>query len=262
MTIKRVLGAFWWMALAALFLAPGAIAQTSVTLTGVQGTSYDGIYVSPYYATVNGVTNTPVVCDDFGDESTLGSQWNATVTPLSGVSSSNTAWGKDLADLSLYYPVVYLTQQVLQQAPGSPNQIIDTYLLWAVFDPSGVEGYLAKYAVNTGPLTTAALCNDIFGTVGCTSSVALPGSMLYNAENATYTASEFSNFEVISPNIGTSSTVCTAESTGMTACAAQEFIARVPEGGAAFAYLFLAGLCCFGAIYARSRCHNASVKTA
>jgi hypothetical protein len=260
--MKRAFGFLGWGILAAIFLAQVAVAQTSLTLTGVQGTSYDGIYVSPYYATVNGVTNTPVVCDDFGDESTIGSTWNATVTSLSSVSSSSTAWGKEGANLSLYYPVAYLTQQVLQQAPGSTSQIIDTFLLWAVFDPSGVESYLAANAINSGPLTTAALCKDIFGTVGCTSPVALPGSMLYNAENATYTASEFSNMDVISPNIGGSSSVCTAESNGRTACAAQEFIARVPEGGAAFAYLFLAALCCFGTIYTRSRRRHASLESA
>lgn len=46
MTIKRVVETFWWVALAALFLAPGAVAQTSMVLTGPPpGNTYDGVYV-------------------------------------------------------------------------------------------------------------------------------------------------------------------------------------------------------------------------
>jgi hypothetical protein len=256
MTMNRAIRISLWVGIAALSLGTWAVAQTSVTLTGVQGTSYDGIYVSPYYATVNGVPNTPVVCDDFGDESTLGSTWNAGTTAFGGISSTNTAWGKEGANLALYNSVAYLTLQVLQQMPGSSSQILDTYALWAVFDPSGVEGYLAAHPITgpSGTLTTATLCDEIFGTSnGCTSSTAASGGSLYTVENSTYTAGEFSGLEVISPDVSGTSTLCTAESTGTTACPAQEFVAIVPEGGSALAYLFLAGLCCFGAIGMRSR---------
>src|SRR6476660_752402 len=119
-------------------LASVAFAQTSVTLTGVAGQSYDGIYVSPYYATVGG-TSTVVVCDDFADESSIGSTWNAQTTSFSNVNSSNTSWGLAGQNTSLYGAVGYLTNLVLAAAPGSTAQIIDTFALWAVFDPSGVE---------------------------------------------------------------------------------------------------------------------------
>jgi len=252
-TMKRAMRTLWWAAIAALCFAPSAVSQTSVTLTSPPpGDSYDGIYVSPYFATVGGVANTAVVCDDFADETSIGSTWNATITQFSGMSSTNTAWGNAGAALTLYNPVAWLTLQVLQQTPGSLGQIIDSYALWAVFDPTGVESYLASHPITGGSLTTADLCDDIFGgTSGCTTSTASPGSLLYTAENQTYTTGEFANMEIIAPDITGSNPakVCTAG----TNCPAQEFISVVSEGGAALAYLFLAGLCCFGAMFLRSR---------
>jgi len=234
----------------ALCLVAMASAQTSVTLTGVSGQVYDGIYVSPYYATVGGVANTPVICDDFGDDSFLNSTWNASVTSFSNINSSNTAWGLAGANTALYGAVGYLTNLILSAAPGSTTQVIDTFALWAVFDPKGVEQYLASHPVTSGPLTTAALCSAIFGTSGCTSATAVAGGLLYTAENSGYTAGQF-NLVVLTPDLTGTSKLCTAESGN---CVAQEFISiSVPEGGTTAAYLLLAGSCCLGAIFLRSR---------
>src|ERR1039458_10235900 len=94
MTMTRAIRISLWVGIAALSLGTWAVAQTSVTLTGPPpGNVYDNIYMSPYYATVGGVTSTPVVCDDFGDDSTL-STWKATITPFSSISGTNTAWGR------------------------------------------------------------------------------------------------------------------------------------------------------------------------
>jgi len=230
-----------------LCLGTWAIAQTSVTLTApAPGPSYDGIYVSPYYATVGGVANTPVVCDDFGDNSSL-STWNATVTAFSGLTApTGTSWSMAGKGLSSYDAVAWLTTQVLSQVPGSTGQIIDSFADWAVFDPSGVASYLLSNPVSGGPLTTAQLCMDIFGSAGCTKTwIQANGGLLAKA----YGASGGYGLEIISPDKPGTSMVCKAE----TGCPAQEFIAAIPEGGAALAYLLLAGLCCFGAIRMRSR---------
>ena len=40
MTMNRVLGVFWWVGLAVFFLVPGAVAQTSMTLTGSTAGQY------------------------------------------------------------------------------------------------------------------------------------------------------------------------------------------------------------------------------
>lgn len=244
---------FWLVAFAVFSLSSFSVAQVSTTLTSPgSGASYDGIYVSPYYATVGGVANTPVVCDDFGDESWVGSSWNASVTSFSNISGSTTAWGNAGANLSLYGAVGYLTQLVLSAPAGSLNQIIDTYALWAVFDPSGVESYLASHPITAGSLTTAQLCDDIFGdSTGC-SSTSITGGLLGTAEK--YGSSQFANLEILSPMVN--GAVCTAESGN---CPAQEFIVEVPEGGSTLAYLALAGFCCLIAVFRSRRMQRLAV---
>jgi hypothetical protein len=260
--MKRVVRISLWVGTAALSLASWAVGQTSVTLTApAPGPSYDGIYVSPYYATVGGVANTPVVCDDFADDSTL-STWTATITPFSGLSApTNTSWSLAGKNLTQYDAVAWLTLQVLQQTSGSTGQIIYTFADWALFDPTGVASYLTNNPITTGSLTTAALCNDIFGagafntaTKVCTSGV---GGLLATAYGAAVPSGGY-NLEIISPNTPGTNNVCKAE----TGCPAQEFIAVVPEGGAALAYLLLAGFCCFGAMFARSRRKVSSISAA
>jgi hypothetical protein len=250
MTRKRAIRVFLSVGIAALSLGTWAVAQTSVTLTGPPpGYAYDGIYMSPYYATVGGATNTAVVCDDFGDESTL-STWNATITPFSGISPTNTSWSLAGKTLTQYDAVAWLTLQVLQQTPGTTGQIIYSFADWALFDPNGVASYLTNNPVTSG-LTTADLCNDIFGAGAFSSNVchAGTGGLLGSAYGASVPSGGY-NLEIISPDITGTTKICQAE----TGCAAQEFIAvAVPEGGAAVGYLLLAGLSCLGAVFVRSR---------
>jgi hypothetical protein len=231
-------------AIATICLAIPAFAQISVILTGpTSGPVYDGIHMSPYYATVGGVANSAVVCGDFGDDSYFNSTWNATVTSFSSISSGNTSWGLAGANKSLYGAVGYLMNLVLSAAPGSTTQVIDTFALWPVFDPSGVKKYLASNPITSGPLTTAALCSDIFGTAGCTSATAMKGGLLHAAENGGYATSGFLNLTVLPPDA--TGTICKAGH----GCGAQEFITvSVPEGGSTIAYLLVAGLCLVGAM--------------
>jgi hypothetical protein len=249
MTKNKIIRVVLWVGVA-LSLGTWAMGQTPVQLTAPSpGPSYDGIYVSPYYAMVNGV-NTAIVCDDFGDNTTIGDKWNATITSFSGLTvPTGTSW--DLAGkgtLANYDALGWLTAQVLAQASGSVGQIIDTFADWAVFDPSGVASYLKSNPVTSGPLTTAALCTDIFGTAGCTGTwVQADGGLLATAYGSPVPSGGY-GFEILSPD-GSNGKVCTAENN----CAAQEFVAVVPEGGAALAYLLLAGFCCFGAIRMRAR---------
>jgi hypothetical protein len=239
---------------AAICLASAAFSQTSVTLTGpTSGPVYDGIYMSPYYATVGGVANTPVICDDFADDSYFGTTWNATVTPFSGITSSNTSWGLAGANISSYAEVGYFAAQILAAAPGSVNQIVNSFAMWAVFDPSGVKNYLNTYPVLSGALTTATLCIDIFGSAGCGTGPST-GGLLATFANV----SGFSNFAVLSPDVTGTTSLCAAGH----GCVAQEFIVSVPEGGTTVAYLLLAGFCCLGAMFLRSRRQLATRTTA
>jgi hypothetical protein len=235
-----------------LFFATSALAQVSVTETSpAPGPYYDGIYISPYYATVNGTTSTPIICDDFIDETGQGSHWNASVTSFSNISGTNTSWGvaqtgqttplSPAQVTALYGAVGYLANQLFTQHLSFNQQVIDTYALWAVFDPSGVMSYLNSYsgtsASQTTNLTTAELYAEIFGANG----------LLAFAESFT-NPSQFSNLEVLSPV--TAGQICAAGS-----CPAQEFVAMVPvpEGGTAIGYLLLAGLVCAGALMLKSQ---------
>jgi len=242
-------------------LAPMAFAQTTqVNLTGVVGQSYDGIYISPYYATVGGATNTPIICDDFADESKLPSTWTATATSFSSISSSpaNTSWALAGNSMTLPGPLGQLYGEVgyfatLLLSPsiqGTTNQIIYTSAMWAVFDPTGVEQWLTSGSHgSTSGISTGDLCTAIFGTEGCAWKV---GDTLGGQLATAYAASasgQYSNLVVLSPN-NSNGTICAAEH----GCAAQEFIyVSVPDGGTAAAYLLLSGFCCLGAIFLRSR---------
>jgi hypothetical protein len=233
------------VAVAVLCIAPWAVTQ-NVTLTSAGSNIYDNIYVSPYYATVNGAPNTPIVCDDFKDDSHLNTSWTGNIVAFSSLATPGglaaTAWGSVSNALQLYEEAAWLTEGVLKQAAGTQGQINYSFAVWAVFDPSGVASYLD----NGGHPSAAdiALCNAIFGSGGCGSSN-VTGGLLGLAQGNSYTLSEFSNVSIITPLVN--GTTCTAGS-----CPEQEFI-EVPEGGAAVAYLFLAGLCCCGAMLLRSR---------
>jgi hypothetical protein len=260
MPLKRVFEALCLGALSALFLAQLAVAQTSMVLTGPPpGNVYDGIYMSPYYATVGGSTNVPVICDDFADDTSIGDHWTATATAFPTSSGSlGTSWGLAGKITAQYDEVAWLAERLfslpssVQPTNALTQQVIDSFAIWAVFDPTGVASYLNSNYLSTN----AALCADIFGSAGCTSSwVASDGGLLASAYYAPVPSGGYS-LEVLSPDSGSS--VCVAGNH----CAAQEFIAMVPEGGAAFAYLFLAALCCFGAIYARSRRHSTGAAAA
>jgi hypothetical protein len=222
--------------------------------------------MSPYYASVGGVTNTPVVCDDFGDNSTL-STWKATITPFSGITSTNTSWGLAGGTLAQYNEVGWFTLALIkiptsvQPTNALTQQVIDSFAMWAIFDPSGVASYLKNFSGNSA--NNLALCADIFGSYGCgwTSADGTPNGSAY--ASVTGPPPGGYNLVVISPNVpGTSNPVqlCAA---GNNSCVAQEFIAvSVPEGGAAVGYLFLAGLCCFGAMFLRSRRQTGTVSPA
>jgi hypothetical protein len=215
--------------------------------------------MSPYYATVGGATNTPVVCDDFGDDSTL-STWNATITPFSSISGTNTSWGLAGGTLPQYNEVAWFTLALLnmpttaQPTNALTQQVIDSFALWAIFDPSGVASYLENFSGNSA--NNATLCTDIFGSYGCkwTNADGTPNGSAYASVTAPPPGGF--NLEIISPDV--SGAICKAE----TGCQAQEFIATVPEGGAAIGYLFLAGLCCFGAMFLRSRRQVSTVSAA
>jgi hypothetical protein len=127
-------------------LAGHAIAGTTLTLTGAGNyTVLDGIYVSPYTAIVNGVANTPVICDDFIDEVTLNESWSTSVgtvgSTATGLFGPENSYG--------YGEVAYLSEQLLANESNALVQGQISYAIWSVFEGGAVNGWLNAWGDTT-----------------------------------------------------------------------------------------------------------------
>jgi hypothetical protein len=188
---------------ATLSFASSANADTvSVTLTGVSGGVQGNVYTSPYYATVGPTANVPIVCDDYSHEVYMGESWIASVSTFANL--SNTRFGNLVSAPQLYDEAAYLFNE-LSQVPSQVGNI--SFALWAIFDPSDV--------------TTSAGWTTGGNAINPTSAA----GWLANAQGQTYTAGEFSNFEILTP--------CTQTPQGCvistSSTSPQEYLVRTPE---------------------------------
>jgi hypothetical protein len=252
--MKSILRKFWPAVLAICCIVPGALAQTTtVDVTSAGTFGYDGIYMSPYSATVGGAAKTTVICDDFADNSYLNVSWTGNITQFSNLASSlgSTLWGSWFSStaggsvsastiIKWYQEAAWLTLGLLSQPNGSMNQAYYSFATWAVFDPNSVLSWLKSY-------NDTATCMAVFGNA-CTSTTASKGSLLYNAQQ-NYMNGNYSNFLIITPMVN--GKICTPGISGAGNCPAQEFFEVVSEGGTAAMYLLLAGLACFAAVFMR-----------
>jgi hypothetical protein len=248
--MKRRLS-FWPVALLVLlFLAPCVFAQVPVTLTGPNpnyswyDTNYNAqVSVGPYVATVNGVPNQQIICDDYSDEVSVGEKWNVSTINVSNLTVSNlgsTMWGTTLGStstvLNSYLEAAWLTEKLIA-ANSVPNNgaLVSAiqYAEWAIFNSKALTG---------GPQGAGQLGASYWY------NLALSQSGL--------SASQFSNLELLTP-LTSSNKACQAN-----AGCAQEYFMVVAEGGAAAMYLLLASIACFGAMFLRSRRQNARVEIA
>ena len=209
----------WWglTAVAVLCFASSAFANSgTLTMTSAGNNVLHGVYVGPYYATVNGVANTPVICDDFADDSVVGHTWNFTANTFSTLGSA--LWG---SQTSYYEAAAWLTVQMLSlnKDPNNATQVAYlSYAIWSLFDKGALNGL---------------------------SSTQLAGVNYWiNQIPSNLTPSQFSNFVLLTPQ------GCT---NGPGSCPGQEFFMVTPEGGSAMMYLLLAGLACFGALLFKRR---------
>jgi len=201
-------------AIALLCLVPNAFANSNLTFTGAGSNVMAGVYVGPYYATVNGAANTTVICDDFADDSVVGQSWGYNTNNFSTLGSA--LWGNQTTN---YESAAWLTVQMLSLSGNPANNTQVGYLsfaIWSLFDKKALAG------LNSMQL---ACVNAWLAKV--------PGNL---------TPGMFSNFAILTPQ------GCTPGS-----CPGQEFLVIMPDGGSSAAYLFLAGLVSFGAIFIRNR---------
>ena len=244
--MKRAIRSSWWLGLVMALLlcwAPSCFAGNiglSVDSSVYNNQVLDGVYVSPYPLDVTNQgtsnyslgTQLTLFCDDFRDESSVGVPVTYNTTTF-GAASNGTIAGTLWGQLSLYDQGAWLSTKL------SSNPGVYSYAIWAVFDPNGVLTWLKTHGPGGGPDT--ATCMSIFGNA-CTSTAASLGSLLYQAQNQTFTLGEFSNWVIYTPQ------GCTQNSAS---CASQEFFQPqpVPEGGSALLYLALAGIACCGAMF-------------
>jgi hypothetical protein len=111
----------------------GGSSTVTMTLYSAGSTTLGPAYTGPYYATINGVS-TPVICDDFLDESFVPETWTATVSSLPTLGTVKFANGQP-HQTQLYEAAAWLAQQ-LMAASGNPQEQADIqYAIWEIFDP-------------------------------------------------------------------------------------------------------------------------------
>ncbi len=155
--------------LAILSAAMNSSAGTiTVKLTGVNGVTAGGVYVDPYFGTVNGVSGL-LICDDFSHETDIGESWQANVSTFNNLSLARFQQGTPAQTLQDYEEAAYLYEQLLD----NPSQYGDiSFALWAIFTP--------------GARTSSGF-------------TANSQDWLTQAQNQDFYAGDFSNFIILTP---------------------------------------------------------------
>ncbi len=211
------------------------------TLTGVQNSSNivyptsgpdtSGIYVGPYIATVNGVANVQVICDDYNDSTTLGQSWNTNTTTFNSTglapnttdvyfTSGRSSTGTTISQLQGYEEVAWLSEQLLNPTNSATTDANIQLAIWAIFGGGNVQTQFSGTSYFAANTTGNALW------------------WMQQAESNTYTSGEFTNVQILSD---------TNTNTGR----AQEFILVTPEPASAL--LLLIVFCALGGAMAYSR---------
>ena len=176
----------------ALFLAaaPSALGDT-LELTGVGNNGSDyGIYVGPYVATVDGVTNTPVICDDFSHESQLWQPWAANQSTAPTFASVRFPTGN-------YDEVAYLANLLFNISGNNSEADALQFAIWYIDDTTDVTNFLGA--------TNSFLAD----------STDINGVMYWvNQAQANASPSDLANIQIYTPTSGGNP---------------QEFIVRTPE---------------------------------
>lgn len=117
----------------ALFLALAVAAQADTVqmkLVGVGGAHQNGVYVAPYYLTVDGGPKIGMMCDDFLHDNKIGDTWTAAVGTISDLSGARFF---ATAGVTGYQEAFWLYDQY-KLHPADAGNI--NFAVWAIFDPS------------------------------------------------------------------------------------------------------------------------------
>ncbi len=217
---------YWILTAVAVFLfASASFAQstTSVVFTSSapgNGTTFGGYYMDPYTATVGGVANTTMICDDWSDNTYLGESWTAYQINASTVGNSSLGTPMFGNNQNLYNELAWLGSQMLANyslAPTTAQQQTETEISFAIWALTwGANGTTAET-----PAPLPYLCSNLGGSFSGgnnsdtgTCSGLTPGSVAANewAQALSYLStaegseSNYSaaGWEILTPKSGTS----------------------------------------------------------
>jgi hypothetical protein len=133
-----------------LFAAP-----YTLSLTGVGDEANNGsVYYDPYVGTIKNSSGQLIysgylICDDYGDESFVGSSWGATETSAAALNGtelfagrSYTVGGTTYDTQQMYNALAYLANELLQPAnvTNSTNQGNLSFAIWDITDGTAASG--------------------------------------------------------------------------------------------------------------------------
>jgi hypothetical protein len=227
------------LAAATLLLVPSVLGQnTNMSFNGgYQGSNWtygnETVGTGFYDGSINGVQVGPgqsspgMICDDFRDNIYSGETWTANAVNAGTLTSNigQTLFGG--LGVAVYQQVAYLVYQMFTTSPNADTQAAYSEAIWA----------LTNSGVDPSKLTGLALTfyNGVKG-----------GS-------ETLSSSQLASLWIYTPTVPGGNNA--QEMWGMVPV-------PVPEGGAALGYLFMAGICCFGAVFLRSRRQIDSTRSA
>jgi hypothetical protein len=208
---RRLIG-FAVSAFAVFVFASASFADTLMTLTGVgDGATLGNVYVDPYTATVGGVANTTVICDDWSNNSYMNESWTATA--VSALTVSNASLGTPMFgnNQTLYNEVTYLASQLMANPTNTTNQVEYSFAIWMLTYPYS--------ASPESPAPMTFLAENLSGGTSNSEYIAAVADMNYAIENESGYNS--AGWEILTPDPYTSNPA--GDGTP------QEFLTYVPE---------------------------------
>jgi hypothetical protein len=99
-----------------------------------------GVYVYPYYFSINGsATTIPLICDDYSHEVSVGESWQATVTPLSSFLGGLTPLASTgLTKAQAYEEAAWLFSN-LSGTPTQSKAVAINFAIWGIFSQAALN---------------------------------------------------------------------------------------------------------------------------